>query len=84
MGSSAKTERLLPMESQGALFWAQNIKVPFGMGHLSTCTSNLVICVQKGSGVINLQTEFSYLNSFTFYRVFTIWASSAPGGGAGG
>ena len=23
------------------------------------------------------------LNSFTFYRVFMIWASSAPGGGAG-
>ena len=36
--------------------------------------------MQKGSGVINLQTEFNYLNSFTFYRVFTIWASSARGG----
>ena len=36
--------------------------------------------MQKGSGVINLQTEFNYLDSFTFYRVFTIWASSAAGG----
>ena len=24
------------------LFWARNIKVPFGMGHPPTCTSNLV------------------------------------------
>ena len=36
--------------------------------------------MQKGSGVINLQTEFNYLNSFTFYRVFTIWVSSAQWG----
>ena len=27
---------------QNILLWAQNIKVPFGMGHPSTCTSNLV------------------------------------------
>ena len=29
----------------------------------------------------NLQTEINYLDSFTFYSIFKISASSAPGGG---
>ena len=62
------------------LFWARNIKVPFGMGHPPTCTSNQSICVEEGSWVTNLQSEFNYLDLFTFYSVFKISASSAPGG----
>ena len=42
------------------------------------------ICVEEGSWVTNLQTEFNYLDSFMFYSVFKISASLAPGGGAGG
>ena len=51
MGSSAKTGKLLPMESQerkGVLFRAQNIKVPFGIGHPPACTSNLVYMCAEG------------------------------------
>ena len=33
------------------LFWVQNIKVPFGVGHPSTCTSNLVyMCAGRFRG----------------------------------
>ena len=41
-----------------------------------TCPSNLVyMCGLR---------DHNYLDSFTFYSVFKIWASLAPGGGAGG
>ena len=36
--------------------------------------------MEEGSWVTNLQSEFNYLDSFTFYSVFKISASSAPGG----
>ena len=40
--------------------------------------------MEEGSAVTNLLTEFNYLDPFTFYRVFKILASSAPGRGGGG
>ena len=36
------------MSEKGALFWAQNIKVPFDMGHPPACTSNLVYMCAEG------------------------------------
>ena len=45
VGSSAKQEIFYlgsRRSEKHVLFWARNIKVPFGMGHPPTCTSNLV------------------------------------------
>ena len=64
------------------LFWHQNIKVPFGMGHPHLHIKP--IRVWESSGVTNLQAEFNYLDSFMFYRVFMIWASLAQWSWAGG
>ena len=44
MGSSAKTGKFLSeahRSEKDVLFWFQNIKVPFGIGHASTYTLNL-------------------------------------------
>ena len=48
-------------------FGFQNIKVPFGIGHPRTYTSNLVYMCAEGSRVPNLQTELNYLHSFKSY-----------------
>ena len=42
MGSSAKTGKFFIGGSQEQKRWIQNIKVPFGIGHPPTYTSNLV------------------------------------------
>ena len=49
------------------LFWVQNIKVPFGIGHPPPKHEIQSICVQEGSGVSNLQTELNYLDLFESY-----------------
>ena len=70
MGSSAKTEKIFirgSQEQKDVLFWVQNIKVPFVIGHPPTYTSNLVYMCAGGSGVTNLQTELNYLDSFKSY-----------------
>ena len=51
MGSSVKTGTFLTRSHRSekdVLFWVQNIKVPFGMGHPPTCTSNLVYMCAGG------------------------------------
>ena len=67
MGSSAKTGKFFIGGSQEH-FFASKTKVPFGIGHPPTYTSNQSICVQEGSGVPNLQTELNYLDLFKSYR----------------
>ena len=51
MGSSAKTGNFFYWRVTGALFWVKNIKVPFGIGHPPTYTSNLVyMCAGRFRG----------------------------------
>ena len=83
MGSSAKQEIFLSdyhRSKKYILFWVQNIKVPFGIEtHQTSC-----ICMQEGSGVINLQTELNYLDSFKTYCNSSDLGFLSSGGGAGG
>ena len=51
MGSSAKQENFLSeahRSEKDVPFWVQNIKVPFGIGHPPTYTSNLVYMCAGG------------------------------------
>ena len=65
---------------KNVLFLARNIKVPFEMGCPLPAHQIYSICVEEGSWVTNLQSELNYLDSFMFYSIFKISASSAPGG----
>ena len=58
MGSSAKTGKKFSAGHRSS-FW---IKLSFGIGHQMQC-----ICVEEGSRVPNLQTEFNYLDLFKSY-----------------
>ena len=49
------------------IFWVQNIKVPLGIGHILTYTSNPVYMCVGGFRDPNLQTELNYLDSFKSY-----------------
>ena len=48
MGSSARTGKFFYLRVTGVLFWVKNIKVPFGIGHPPTYTSNLVYMCAGG------------------------------------
>ena len=48
MGSSAKTGNFFYWRVTGALLCVKNIKVPFGIGHPPTYTSNLVYMCAGG------------------------------------
>ena len=48
LGSSAKIGKIFIGGSQEQKRWIQNIKVPFGIGHPSTYTSNLVYMCAGG------------------------------------
>ena len=76
MGSSAKTGKNF-FEGHRSTFC---IKVPFGIGHPPPTHQMQFTCVQKGSRVPNLQTEFNYLNSFKSYGIFSdfIVPTSSP------
>ena len=69
MESSAKTGNYFYWRVTGALLCIKNIKVPFGIGHPPTYTSNLVFMCAGGFRVPNLQTELNYLNSFKSYCI---------------
>ena len=45
--------------------------VPFGIGHPPPTHQIHSTCVQEGSRIPNLQTEFNYLNSFKSYGIFS-------------
>ena len=47
------------------------IKVPFGIGHPPPTHQMQSSCVQEGSRVPNLKTEFNYLDSFKSYGRFS-------------
>ena len=67
MGSSAKPGKFF--------FWGHwstfCIKMPFGIGHPPPTHQMQSTCVQEGSRVPNLQTEFNYLDSFKSYGIFS-------------
>ena len=59
------------------------IKVPFGIGHPPPTHQMQSTCVQEGSRVPNLQTEFNYLDSFKSYGIFSdffvpMWSPHHP------
>ena len=60
------------------------IKVPFGIGHPPPTHQMQSTCVQEGSRVPNLQTEFNYLDSFKSYCISSDLGFLGSGGGAGG
>ena len=83
IGSSAKTGEKF-FEGHRSIFWS---KMPFGIGHLPPPTHQMQsTCVQEGSRVPNLQTEFNYLNLFKSYGIFSdfmvlvvpTWSPSSP------
>ena len=75
MGSSAKT---------GALFWVKNIKVPFGIGHPLTYTSNLVyMCAGGFRGPKSSNNSIISIRSRVTVNL-PMWVSLALAGGAGG
>ena len=45
---------------------------------------NYSICMEEGSGITKLQSDFSYLHVLTLYSDFNIYASLDPVGRAGG
>ena len=47
------------------------IKMPFGIGHPPPTHQLQSTCVEEGSRVPNLQTEFNYLDSFKSYGIFS-------------
>ena len=47
------------------------IKMPFGIGHPPPTHQVQSTCMQEGSRVPNLQTEFNYLDSFKSYGIFS-------------
>ena len=52
MGSSAKSANFFYWGITGVFFWVKNIKVPFGIGHPPTYTSNLVyMCAGEFRGL---------------------------------
>ena len=67
MGSSAKTGKFF-FEGHRSTFC---IKMPFGIGHPLPTHQLQSTCVQEGSRVPNLQTEFNYLNLFKSYGIFS-------------
>ena len=67
MGSSAKTGKKF-FGSHRSTFC---IKMPFGIGHPPPTHQMQSTCVQNGSRVPNLQTEFNYLDSFKSYGIFS-------------
>ena len=75
---------------KGVLFWAQNIKVPFGMGHPSACTSNLVyMCAEgfrghKSSNRIQLSQFIHVLLSFYNLGFFSSRGVGQVGEGVSG
>ena len=59
------------------------IKVSFGIGHPPPTHQIQSICMQEGSRVPNLQTEFNYLDSFKSYCIFSdfvvpMWSPLSP------
>ena len=57
--------------------------MPFGIGHPPPTHQMQSKCVQEGSRVPNLQTEFNYLNLFKSYCIFSdfiipTWCPSSP------
>ena len=80
MESSAKTGKNF-FEGHRSTFC---IKVPFGIGHPQPTHQMQSICVQEGVRVLNLQTEFNYLDSFKSYCNFSDLAFLSSGGEAGG
>ena len=67
MGSSAKPGKFF-FEGHQSTFC---IKMPFGIGHPPPTHQMQSTCVQEGSRVPNLQTEFNYLDSFKSYGIFS-------------
>ena len=67
MGSSAKTGKIF-FEGHWSTLW---IKMPFGIGHPPPTHQLQSTCVEEGSRVPNLQTEFNYLDSFKSYGIFS-------------
>ena len=67
MGSSAKPGTFF-FEGHQSTFC---IKMPFGIGHPPPTHQMQSTCVQEGSRVPNLQTEFNYLDSFKSYGIFS-------------
>ena len=70
--------------AKNVLFWVQNIKVPFQIGHHATYISNLVYMCAGGLRGHNLQTELNYLDSFNTYCNFSDFGFLSSPGGAGG
>ena len=56
------------------------IKVPFGIGHSPPIHQMQSICMGGGLRVLNLQTEFNYLDSFKSYCNFSDLGFLSSGG----
>ena len=56
----------------------------FGIGHPPATHQTSSICVQEGSGVLNLQTELNYLDLFKSYCNSSYLGFLDSGGGTGG
>ena len=67
MKSSAKPGKFI-LEGHRSTFC---IKMPFRIGHPPPTHQMQSTCVQAGSRVLNLQTEFNYLDLFKSYGIFS-------------
>ena len=87
MGSSAKSGKILSeahRSKKDVLFWVQNIKVPFGIGHpLPTHQISLYVCRRVQGSQIFKQNWIILIRS-RFIVILLIWVCAALGGEAGG
>ena len=90
VGSSAKTRNFYLgscRSEKHVLFWAWNIKVPFGMGHPPTCTSNLVYMCGgglMGSQIFNRNSIILIHSRFIAFLDFGFFGSRGWGRWVGG